>query len=257
MIGMAAGMALEGFNVIVYNIVPFILYRCYEQVRNDICYQRLPVTLIGIGSGISYAPAGMTHYSPEDLTIAWSLPNLYVYSPCDPRETDACVRHAIKSHVPSYIRIAKNNEPVMNFSETIDVTEPQVISEGSDVVILFHGSIANEVKKAKQILEKEGIFPKFISLPQVQPLPHKELKREIEGYHKVVTVEEHYLKGGLATRISEMLSSYDKSIQHMVIGLPHEFIHAIRTDIGMREMYGIDGLSVASKVKELVFGRCH
>src|SRR5690242_9623991 len=77
-ISFAAGLALTGFKVVVYNIIPFVLYRCYEQVRNDICYQDLPIILAGIGSGLTYSPQGMTHYSIEDLGIARTLPNLTV-----------------------------------------------------------------------------------------------------------------------------------------------------------------------------------
>ena len=80
MIGIASGLGLIGFKVFVYNIVPFLLYRCYEQVRNDICYQNVPVTLIGIGSGVTYSPQGVTHYSVEDIALARTLPNLVILS---------------------------------------------------------------------------------------------------------------------------------------------------------------------------------
>ena len=79
-IGMAAGMAMEGYKVIYYNITPFVIMRPYELVRNDICYQELPVILIGTGSGLTYAPAGHTHYAVEDITLALSLPNLDIFS---------------------------------------------------------------------------------------------------------------------------------------------------------------------------------
>ncbi|ODS30339.1 MAG: transketolase pyridine binding subunit [Candidatus Scalindua rubra] len=92
MISFSAGLGLAGYNVFIYNIVPFVLYRCYEQVRNDICYQRLPVTLIGIGSGVTYAPQGITHYGVEDVSIARTLPNLVILSPSDPIEAEKMCR---------------------------------------------------------------------------------------------------------------------------------------------------------------------
>jgi len=124
MIGWAAGMALAGFRVYVYNIVPFVLYRCFEQVRNDICYQKLPVTLIGIGSGLTYSPMGMTHYSLEDLAIARSLPNLRVFSPADPTEAESAARLTLTGGSPNYVRLAKRGEPRIHLDGPPDVTKP-------------------------------------------------------------------------------------------------------------------------------------
>src|SRR3989338_193959 len=148
-IGFAAGMGLVGFKVYVYNIIPFVLYRCYEQVRNDICYQELPVTLVGIGSGITYSPQGMTHYSVEDLGIAQTLPNLKVFSPIDPIEAKLAARYSLNCGSPVYVRLAKRGEPNMHKNENFDITEPQLIEEGEDIAILFHGSIGLEVLKAR------------------------------------------------------------------------------------------------------------
>src|SRR4030042_5727095 len=107
MVSFSAGVALEGFKVFVYNIVPFVLYRCYEQVRNDICYQQLPITMIGIACGLLNTLSGMTHSTPEDLNICASLPYLGVFSPCDPRETEAALRYAVTAKNPIYIRVDK------------------------------------------------------------------------------------------------------------------------------------------------------
>src|SRR3989338_11563341 len=109
-IGFAAGLANVGYRIFLYNIIPFLLYRCYEQVRNDICYQRLPVTLVGIGSGLTYAPQGITHYSIEDIALARTLPNMIILSPSDPLEAMKCAEYAIKSKKPVYIRISKSGE---------------------------------------------------------------------------------------------------------------------------------------------------
>src|SRR3990172_3545592 len=132
MASFAAGLAMSDFKVYIYNIIPFLLYRCYEQVRNDICYQELPVTLVGIGSGITYAPQGMTHYSVEDLGIAQTLPNLTVISPIDPIEAKLAARYSLSSESPVYVRLAKRGEPNIHKNENIDITEPQLIEDGED-----------------------------------------------------------------------------------------------------------------------------
>jgi transketolase len=123
-ISFAAGLAMTGCRVVVYNIIPFLLYRCYEQVRNDICCQKLPVVLAGIGSGITYAPQGMSHYSIEDIGLVQTLPDLVAISPMDPAEARAAARYALDSSHPVYVRLAKNNEPSFHKSSDMDITLP-------------------------------------------------------------------------------------------------------------------------------------
>jgi len=96
MIGVAAGLALSGKIVFAYSIVPFVTMRCFEQIRNDLCYQNLNVRLIGIGGGVAYGTAGATHYALEDVSIMRSLVNMTVISPGDPKETEMAVRFSIK-----------------------------------------------------------------------------------------------------------------------------------------------------------------
>src|SRR5262245_2679057 len=94
-VGVAAGLALGGDRVVLYNIIPFLLYRSFEHVRNDICLHRLPVILTGIGSGVTYGPAGMTHYAIEDIALARALPELTVFSPADGIEARAAADYAL------------------------------------------------------------------------------------------------------------------------------------------------------------------
>ena len=146
-IGFGAGLSLMGHKVIYYNIAPFVIMRPYEFVRNDICYQELPMILIGTGSGITYAPAGVTHYVVEDITLASTMPNLDIFSPADPVEAVECFRYAYKSKKPSYIRIAKNGEEIIH-KESIDITKPIFINKSaSKDILILHGSIADEYQK--------------------------------------------------------------------------------------------------------------
>ena len=167
MASFAAGLSMTGFKVYMYNIIPFLLYRCYEQVRNDICYQELPVTLVGIGSGITYAPQGMTHYSIEDIGIARTLPNLEIISPVDPLEAKLAASYSLDCKSPVYVRLAKRGEPNIHKDENFDITKPQLIREGNKIAILFHGSIGTEVMDS---LEGMKETPMVISIPMLSPL---------------------------------------------------------------------------------------
>lgn len=247
-----AGMALTGHKVYLYNIIPFLLYRCYEQVRNDICYQELPVVLVGIGSGITYAPQGMTHYSIEDIGLAQTLPNLTVFSPIDPIEAKAAAEYSLISKTPVYVRLPKRGEPCFHQKAVKDITLPQVISEGREIALLFHGSIGIEVMEAKRKLEKKKIDPLLISVPMVQPLPFIKLNNLLKNVKQVVCIEEHYSDCGLSSILTrEYLKHLPKWKLHS-LGIHSHFIHTILKTEAMRHSFGISSQAIADYVERLV-----
>src|SRR5712691_7675052 len=108
MIGICAGLALKGCQPFAYTIATFILYRPFEMVRDDLCYQNLPVTIAGIGGGVTYSTLGATHHAQEDVSIACSIPNMNVIAPCDPLETEAATRWCAQQQIgPVYLRLGK------------------------------------------------------------------------------------------------------------------------------------------------------
>jgi transketolase len=247
MIGFSAGLALSGYKVFVYNIVPFVLYRCYEQVRNDICYQELPVTLLGIGSGVTYAPQGVTHYSVEDIALARTLPNLIILSPADPLEAEKCTEFAYKSNKPVYIRIAKSGEAVIHKRTIKSITEPIVLNEGTGVALLFHGSISSEIIKLGERLLKKVMI---ISVPMLQPLNFNVLLKKIKNIHTIITVEEHFIEGGLGSIIADWILREKLHFRLKKLGIKNEFIHAVKNNAGMRGFYNISCDSIMREIKK-------
>lgn len=254
MIGFSAGLSLTGFKVYVYNIIPFVLYRCYEQVRNDICYQKLPVTLVGIGSGITYAPGGMTHYSVEDIGIAQTLPNLTVISPIDPVEAKLAAQYSLKADKPVYIRLAKRGEPAIHDRDNFDITLPQVIKEGTDTAILFHGSISAEVMKAYEDLIREEIYPLLVSIPMLQPLHKESLLDILKKMKHVICVEEHFENCGLGNIMRKISVESHSSWKLTTLGIPYQFIHEIKNTESMREHFGISSSDIVRTVKNTLRG---
>lgn len=246
-VGMAAGLALMGHKVVYYNIAPFVVMRPYEQVRNDVCYQELPVIFAGTGSGITYAPAGMTHYVVEDIALCKTLPNLNIFSPCDPIEMDAAFAYAYESKNPSYIRIPKNGEPELHKAPVKDITKPQVLREGKDVLVIFHGSISDEVLKACDVLEQKGIGVCAVSNPCVSTIS-SDLIDMISLFPQVYCVEEHYEYGGLGTMIADACNNLGVLKKINKIAIKNEYIHKVGNRDFLRKHYHIDADSIVKKI---------
>ena len=251
-IGYAAGLAMTGFNVFVYNIIPFVLLRSYEQVRNDICYQRLPVTLVGIGSGLTYAPGGMTHYSVEDLGVCLSLPNLTVLSPSDPVETKAAVSYAYKAKEPVYIRLAKSGEPILRNDGCERILDPFVVEDGEGVAVIGYGNILKEAVDGAHALHRENIYPRIVSVPCIQPFPKELLAKILQGCSTVFILEEHFRSGGLATRFMDHEAGKTLQADVISLSLPDHFIHDINTQKGMRKKYGLDSHAIAQRIRGIL-----
>ncbi len=122
MMGLAAGMASEGFHVFVYSIANFPTFRCAEQIRNDVDYHRLGVTIVSVGGGLAYGNMGYSHHAVQDYGLMRMFPNMLIAAPGDPLEVRACMRYLTKNSQPSYLRLGKAGEPV--FHKSIPELEP-------------------------------------------------------------------------------------------------------------------------------------
>lgn len=107
MMGLATGLALEGHRVFAYSIGNFPVFRCLEQIRNDICYHRAKVTVVAVGGGFSYGALGFSHHCTEDIAAMVPLPNLTVYAPADAHEVAAATQACAQSNGPCYLRLDK------------------------------------------------------------------------------------------------------------------------------------------------------
>ncbi|MCI5968191.1 transketolase family protein [Helicobacter sp.] len=240
-VGMASGMALCGKKVVYYNIAPFVLMRPYEQVRNDICYQNVPVILAGTGSGITYMPSGMTHYAIEDIALGLTMPNLEIFSPCDPVEARACFAYAYASKNPSYIRIPKAGEPNLHTAEIVDITAPQMLREGGNsVLFITHSAIAAEVLEVASVVNASVMSVPFINSK------NGEILKRIPTFDRVIVVEEHFKYGGLGTYLQ---SQVDKKIE--ILGIENAYVHFIGTQAQAREHYGINAKGILNFIKGL------
>lgn len=157
MIGAAAGMAACGLKPFVYTIIPFLVYRPYEFVRNLIAYQNLPVTIVGVGGGFSYDSLGHTHYGLEDVNLIADLPNFTIEIPFDPKSVEMCAERALLSSQPSYIRLMKGGETEIETPYPLSLLSSLecVVRYGGDYTICTHGGLVHNALHAAKILHEE------------------------------------------------------------------------------------------------------
>jgi len=252
MIGIASGLALTGKKVFCYSIIPFLTMRCFEQIRNDICYHDLDVTLLGSGSGLTYGILGSTHFALEDLAILRPLPNMTIFSPADEIDAQLGVRASKNFHHPLYIRIdlrekAKIHKHLYDFKFGKGV----VIQKGKDLVFFVTGTLMEEVIKATKIIKEEkGLTSTIIDIHTIKPLDIDLILKEVEGKEMVFTVEEHGIIGGLGAAISEILSESKKPVRVIRIGTIDKFVKVIGTRSYLRKQLGLDTEGIVKKVRQ-------
>jgi len=252
LISMAAGLAMSGFRPIAYTIASFITTRCYEQIRVDVCYHETPVIIVGVGAGLSYASLGATHHSCEDIAIMRALPHMTVICPGDAVETRAALRAALAHDGPSYIRIGKKGEPVVHRSPpAFTIGKGIEMRAGLDVCLLSTGTLLPETLAAAELLEKQKLSVRVVSLHTVKPLDEELVLEAFKRHRLVATVEEHSVIGGLGGAVAELiseLSPQQRRAQFTRIGTPDVFLHEPGEQEFAREHFELDAKGIAKKI---------
>ncbi len=250
MTSLAAGMALEGKTVFTYSIANFPTLRCLEQIRNDVCYHKADVKIVAIGGGFSYGALGMSHHATEDIAIMRSLPELIVFTPCDPIETEAAVNLAIKIHGPCYIRLGKGMERNIHKNPIkIELGKAIKIKDGQDIAIFAAGNIISEALYASEILDSLELNPSIYSFPTVKPIDKDTIIRAAKDFRYIFTLEEHNVIGGFGSAISEILAEIKTEAIQIKIGINDIYSSEVGSQDYLRKYYGIDKDSIINKIK--------
>ena len=204
MTGVAAGLASEGFHVFTYSIGNFPTLRCLEQIRNDICYHNLPVTVVSVGAGMSYGNLGYSHHCVQDIACLRGMPNLTLLSPADPRETRFCVQWLSENPRASYLRLGKAGEPTVHSTPPSLNRPVKIVDHKGEIAVVGTGSILEEAVKAAGQLLRSGLRTDVFSLIRLTPVHDLDLS-ELAGYQLILTVEEHVAAGGLGELLKSQL----------------------------------------------------
>tara|TARA_B110000444_G_C18842732_1_gene599914 strand:+ start:2243 stop:3160 length:918 start_codon:yes stop_codon:yes gene_type:complete len=228
MIGIAAGLALKGMRPFCYTIATFSLYRPFEMIRVDLCYQNLPVTVIGMGAGVIYSTLGGTHHSMEDIAVASSIPNMTVIAPCDPKEMETATKWcATKSEGPVYMRLGKAGEPDLTKDaiDKFEIGKVRYLKKGNKIAILSYGTTVNMAFELNERFREIGKDISIICVHTLKPLDKKGISNILNNYEKVIILEEHVPHGGLSSRVKEISSDIDANTKIQSYTLQDKFIH--------------------------------
>jgi len=230
MVGMSAGMAMRGFQPFIYTIATFSLYRPFEFVRDDLCYQNLPVTIVGVGGGVTYANLGATHHAQEDVALAMAIPNLSILAPSDPLEVQAMTKWcAMQRKGPVYLRLGKTGEPLL----TEDAAPWQFgkirrLRDGTQHCIVTYGVITRIALDVAGELESQGISTALVTVPTLKPLDRQGLVELFAEFPKITLIEESAPRGlGLELEALAFRNGYLGKVA--TFSLRDEFIHLYGT----------------------------
>ena len=251
MIGLCAGMALKGLQTFAYTIATFTLYRPFEFIRDDLCYQNLPVTVVGIGGGVVYSTLGSTHHCQEDIAVAGAIPNMSIIAPCDPEETRFATIYCAKQHRgPIYLRLGKAGEPLLA-SETDEQWEfgkLRYLMRGTDVCILSYGIIMKQALGLAERLRQAGKSVSVASVHTLKPLDVAGIAEALSKHRQAIVIEEHAPQGGLAAQTKQIAWDVRSSCALHTFTLKDEFIHNYGTHDELLAAHGLDMARIYAEV---------
>jgi len=255
LIGMAAGLALEGKIPYFNTIGTFITRRCFDQIAIDLCLHNVPVRLLSSGGGMVYAPLGPTHLAIEDMAILRALPNMTIVAPADAEEMRRLMLETLDYPGPIYIRIAKGNDPIVTRPEPpFKIGKAYVMKEGSDALLVTTGITLKRAMDAAADLDQQGVNAGILHMPTLKPFDQKTFLEAAAKPRAIVTIEEHTILGGLGSAVAETIAEagYSPSKKFRRIGIPDVFPDKYGSQDSLLERYAITSAEILSTVNKLL-----
>jgi transketolase len=240
-IGMAAGLALDGKIPYVNTIATFLTRRCFEQIVLDVGLHHANVRLIGSGGGLVYAPLGPTHLAIDDLAIMRAVPNMTVVAPCDADEMGRLMPLTLAHQGPIYIRLGKGGDPIVSTDAPFAIGRAIPMRQGVDVLIVATGITAKIALDAAAALAAASISAGVLHIPTVKPLDVETFLAMAAAVDAIVVVEEHTITGGLGGALAEVVAEagFEPAKRFRRIGIPDVFPHGYGSQASMMSRCGI------------------
>jgi transketolase len=245
LVGISAGLASAG--KIVYAVSPacFLTARALEQIKNDVCYSDNPVKLVGISAGVSYGALGSTHHSLHDLAALRAINNIDIVVPADNSETRQAVQLAAMQTRPIYIRFGKAalyDLPLSNHK--FEIGHSIRVGDGTDLAFVCTGETVIHAVLGAESLRSKGLNCRVISMHTIKPLDRDAILQAARECRAIVTVEEHFVNGGLGEACASLLMQAGVSVPFKVVGIPDEYtVTGSQADIFRHYGISMEGLS--------------
>lgn len=259
MTAVAAGLASEGWQVFTYSIANFPTLRCLEQIRNDVCYHRLPVTVVAVGAGLAYGNLGFSHHGVHDLAALRALPHLAVLSPADPGEAAEAVQWAVAHPGPTYLRLGKAGEKTLHRVRGLEagpllIPPTARVDSGPDgaagsrpmprgllppggtpLALVATGSVVSVALAASDVLGANGVPAAVFSCPWLKPAT-ADFFAALWRYPRIITLEEHVLAGGFGSLLRELAPD---GVRIRSLGVPEELTSTVGSQEYLRAQAGL------------------
>jgi transketolase len=249
MVGIASGLAIKGYRVVIYSIANFATFRCLEQIRNDASYHNLNITIVASGGGFTYGSLGMSHHATEDISIMRSIPNIKVFVPSSAWETFNVTNKIISMPGVKYLRIEKNSI-IRPINKNFNIFKPNYYKKGKDGCILTSGSILKNCIEASELLSNE-ISLDVISINCLKPINLNFLKK-ISKKKYIISVEEHNFSGGIGSLVLEGFNQIKKSKLIKIISLKDVFSSIVGDQEYLKKINQIDTKSIVKKIRSFI-----
>jgi len=253
-VGVVSGLAKEGFFPIFYTIIPFLLYRPFEQIRNDLCINRRDALLVGVGAGLSYGALGPTHHALEDIGVMSTLPEMRIYTPSSPVMVSKSLGEAINGGSgPAYLRLGKNGESNLSIDDISHAQwEPiRIRNPYKKIFILSHGAISKFVEDAIHEINLPGLIT-FGVVEQIKPFPFDKFSEQTKESELIITIEEHYEVGGLFEKVLNATNKIKYVGRVENINVPHRFVTEVGSQEDLLNVVDLSGIKLKEKIKYLI-----
>lgn len=254
-IGMAAGLAMEGKIIYVNTLASFITRRCFEQVVLDLCLHNVNVRLIGNGGGLVYAPLGPTHEATEDVAILRAIPNMTIVAPADADEMRRLMPLTVNHRGPIYIRLGKGYDPIVTTDDVpFEIGKAIPMREGSDALIVTTGITLKLALDAAANLREQGLEAAVLHVPTIKPLDTDAILDYAAKVPVIITIEEHTVIGGLGSAVAEAIAeaNFDKPKRFKRMGIPDVFPDEYGSQASLMAHYDITVEMAISVIRQLL-----
>lgn len=251
MVGIAAGLAMDGDCVFATTYASFIAVRSLEHVRQHLAHLQCNVKIVGTAAGVVAAKSGISHWATEDLAFTRALPNLTVFSAADSLEAVKMAEYAAKHDGPVYIRLSGGLNCPIVYKDDYDFVPGQLkqMRTGQKIAIIATGLMVNESLKAADILSEKGVEAAVYNMHTIKPIDREGLNTIFAQYDLIVTVEEHNVVGGMGSAVAEYKATLANTPRQVFIGFPDSFAEA-GSQRFVWEQKGLTDTQIAQKILE-------